>query len=802
MSILWLTCIVVVATNVASGRAAIVGYETEIVRAGDFSKGSYHWAKYIEGTGPNTRRISSFRDGIVHHEELGFMSPFFSSDNISWHVSPFGFLTSLSFPPCSSSCVRTTLRSLRKQSEQPKSSDRFLPMIGVYVADFSPFTKVFTFKTRYPNDERAESGGCHIVEYRSMLMHGCSSSEKSRLKAQVEVCSDGLIVMRYREVPKCGPVSVGIALSAREQNFTFIDSDLEDIVAIRYSPVHDNCSKFSTNRSCNDMHGRCKWHETTDECVDESVAKSRSPRRTRSESIPASNEYYDLKVSRSSRNVDYDDLQKHFKLLTVGKVVGLDLGFSFPFFARDQPNLRTNRVYIHSSGVISLFSEKQNCKPVRNMCPNGDYSFAIMPFVTPQTWASRTSVEYSPLGKRVKGDPFCNDSHCLEGIAIRVSSRTYDLSLHKYQHIVYLDQSGAIEFRYSEGIETFLVLTGKEFSAVPPPYIGISRSGINDKNTIIVPPSLIGEDKQVRFDTSQSCSHCGANGRCVSPTGKCECFEGHIGKFCEECSPGHYGPSCIKCRKCENGGTCDDGRKGSGGCKCMGMFSGENCTTKCANSFDCSNCNLHGGYCECGTCHCYGTNGWSGENCSVFQDPCQRLSFGGCKVCLNDTANECAFCSDWMCYSKRLKGTMNEYHCPGNIFDEDPSLCLPLPQPDAPMKENGIAIPLGLSLCALFLACVTLILLRFVLLTRGIVNFLDVGAAGGAPSHVPARREREVVQFTFIPRAAAEGKKYVLGIPLKQIPLQKLYNYQEAQRERQNQSQDSPFTFTHSSDRE
>ncbi|CBH09323.1 uncharacterized protein TEOVI_000299300 [Trypanosoma equiperdum] len=90
MNILWLTCIVVVATNVASGRAAIVGYETEIVRAGDVSKGSYHWAKYIEGTGPNTRRISSFRDGIVHHEELGFMSPFFSSDNISWHVTtPF-----------------------------------------------------------------------------------------------------------------------------------------------------------------------------------------------------------------------------------------------------------------------------------------------------------------------------------------------------------------------------------------------------------------------------------------------------------------------------------------------------------------------------------------------------------------------------------------------------------------------------------------------------------------------------------------------------------------------------------------
>ena len=55
-------------------------------------------------------------------------------------------------------------------------------------------------------------------------------------------------------------------------------------------------------------------------------------------------------------------------------------------------------------------------------------------------------------------------------------------------------------------------------------------------------------------------------------------------------------------------------------------------------------------------------------------------------------------------------------------------------------------------------------------------NILNTNALSGNPDFDPPRREREVIQVQIL---AAQKGRPVLGLPLKQIPLKELYEWQQ-----------------------
>ncbi|RNF11017.1 hypothetical protein TraAM80_01144 [Trypanosoma rangeli] len=262
---------------------------------------------------------------------------------------------------------------------------------------------------------------------------------------------------------------------------------------------------------------------------------------------------------------------------------------------------------------------------------------------------------------------------------------------------------------------------------------------------------------------------------------RCVCDARFSGDACELCSAGHYGPSCLPCRRCVNRGVCDDGVNGTGACRCPEPFSGANCEVRCEGQFDCGHCNRGGGYCECGVCRCDVASGWSGADCDVFGDPCWRHSFDGCKVCGRDTRNGCDFCFDGMCHSARFRGTLSGYACSYAVPSDDAARCVPVEQVGERQLDVGYIAVGGLCIAAVVPAVALLVLAPIALRARGVHDILHAGAAGGAPDHRRGRRRREVVQAVFVqPAALRGGRRHVLGVPLRQVPLAKLYESQRS----------------------
>ncbi|RNF11016.1 hypothetical protein TraAM80_01143 [Trypanosoma rangeli] len=100
----------------------------------------------------------------------------------------------------------------------------------------------------------------------------------------------------------------------------------------------------------------------------------------------------------------------------------LEMGFDFPFYTRNQASHTTSTTYLLPPGLISVFSPTQQCGPIWNVCPDGNYTFAVMPFVTAGLWGPGTSVTYVRLPERTGGGVLCEQPRCPPGLVVEVAN--------------------------------------------------------------------------------------------------------------------------------------------------------------------------------------------------------------------------------------------------------------------------------------------------------------------------------------------------------------------------------------------
>ncbi|CCD14565.1 unnamed protein product, partial [Trypanosoma congolense IL3000] len=372
-----------------AARATILRYDVEMVHAGNTTEESKMWAEFVDHGAPAAESVSLL--GVVDggHHDLTLSSPFFSSGSVRWYVSPYVFLTTSPLPLCTSFCTKSVLGTLLKDGEiQTGVGTHGMSMIAPYVADLSPSKTVSIFP-RARTEGVVKNTHCQIVEYTDVVVKDCPSEGNTMLTTQIEVCTDGTIVMRYKKLPKCGMVTAGIALSdAERSNYTF-DID-RDVSAIRYKPVSDNCSGIETELECFNGEG-CLWCGSTGTCVSKLIANLKAPSGTCYNASRLLHGYYNVSISQRS-GLYLEETLRFSKVTTTSSVVFLSLGFNFPFYTKNQKNRRTSLVNILASGVISVFSDRQDCETVRNLCTRGNYSYAIMPLAANQNWVSGTSV--------------------------------------------------------------------------------------------------------------------------------------------------------------------------------------------------------------------------------------------------------------------------------------------------------------------------------------------------------------------------------------------------------------------------
>ncbi|KAG8345454.1 hypothetical protein TRVL_03717 [Trypanosoma vivax] len=760
--------------------AGILKYNQEIVSRDQNAGTIPAWAKYnenvfVKGT---TSRVSTMTE-ILSLDPTDFGSPFFSLDTVKWYISPAGFISPTPAPMCSFFCAEESAESFNGSYsfDYGGHGNGVWPMIGLHVADYAPGSSPTKDGVRVLKDTHNNTGRL-TVEYRGVPVRNCPENKNS-LTAQVEVSSNGTIVLRYKNVPKCVNASVGLVLSRSERSMVNRSAISRGIAAVRFSPIFDGCNSLNVTACI--KHHLCMFCNETSKCHSIYAANVSCVVAPKNASGRAE-AYYQVNISHGQPIVDMTSLGSPVTVDVSNQSARLDLGFKFPIFAKDQASRKAQIVHLLSSGVISVLSERQDCKPIWNVCSNGNYSFSILPFATAQRWGSGTTVRYVKLGSNKQHNPFCNDSSCHQGIVVEVAKTIVNnTELRSYTFQVYLDSNGTVEFRYGKPVVDSIFKEDLVFFSYPAPLIGLYRYGMADEASISIPPNLIRTGARVRFTLTGKCNDCGMNGVCQAD-GSCKCNEGFKGANCGECTDNHYGPKCRQCPSCLNGGTCDSGINGTGSCRCKGMFSGLRCNVTCPEPFDCSACNLRGGYCECGVCHCYKDLGWGGKNCDTLDDPCRKHSFDGCPLCSSMVDKNCKFCADNVCFSGDLVGTPNEYTCSRVIPRRYRPLCKQAVQEELTGIDMGYLMFSFLCLCATVLMVALALLARFLTRVRDIFDMHVVAATGGAPDHRPIHREREVVQAAFIQPKALKGKKHVLGVPLKQIPLEKLYENQQGTR--------------------
>lgn len=642
--------------------------------------------------------------------------------------------------------------------------------------------------------------------------------------------------------------SIGIHLTRNQRMAfpqEYVKMDLgtgkPNIAAIRLDPQVDVCSLHSTCDPCYNITG-CAWCKSVNRCMTASIAIEvcrsadllSGPNVTcgSTQPSPAFQSFYETglfgptayvlngsvmppttEIFQSLKTLNASGAFPKGKFVTIDfsvtptQVIGytLSFDFEFPFFEfpirEVNSNYSTRNVSLQNDGRIRFST--RNPEDVVEMKPFRSEAFkwhdsgvAVREFRLPARSPS-TSATFCHTG--MKGLVDAASGLCAPGVVLEVENAsmavtegqlrmTYQILFQEDGFIAFHILSDGISGRgkydvsscssdyrlYTEKLDTVLITTLEH-----------SKMSLS---SMAVPWSMHTLKSAITFTPLLGCPSCSGNGHCDPTTGTCVCNYGTSGLRCQECASGFYGPRCAKCPACQNGGTCDDGATGTGFCTCPDPFSGTVCEITCSSSdprpLNCAGCNLVGATCLCGHCNCTTTMGWSGANCTLWEDPCRALSLKGCSECYRIRPNypTCQWCSSTFdCAAPAQTGISNANVtlCHGVT---SAATCSRWKYPAASGTAlNTLLVVVAFVLLAT-LACVGVIALCCC--RRKDPNPMVVNAVVGMADFQRPRRERELMQVQIVDRRRTGP---IQGIPLKQISLRELYDHQQQVKEHEKQ---------------
>jgi len=776
-----------------------------------------HWARY-DANNTGTVSLATNDDDSNPNDPIDFCLPYFQLENARMYINSNGFLSPAPYVLCGYFCstaAGTYLFDANSTSSWPE--------IGLFVTDLYPKGQGTISKNSFSKIIGGTNVSVALVSYANVVLYGERLPTNNVLTAQVELWANGTIVMRYAQVPdfsgSAAPLpSMGLQWSSSQ--FAVLSTATANGLlltrapfSVRYEPTRSpclalpNCSACINAPSCSWCPGRCvKRSLVADYCpsLDADLCnvtlQDISPQQ-----FYTTSQWLEPFVDLS----DYST--NNFMVPISSSSVALNLPFQFPLFYNPSAwNTSSSsifrRIFVSDPPIVS-FSAPAQC--FTGLC---FYSRAIVGLLSTAlattngfgitqfryiTLPNRTGSSLAGLNSTWVNTSFagilCNQTFCPDTAIVdvrnlqpappdRVANQVFSMQ-------IVLFANGSIQLRYNLAFSR----TGRlnitqmcQTEAVFPPTPTVTAGAVNRNSTDpaneLVPWTMLREQQVVHLVPVPGCADCRGRGRCNATTRECMCDLPFHGPTCGECAPGYFGPLCAACAPCHNGGTCDDGTRGSGVCFCQAPYSGRNCNVTCpANSpTQCSSCNYFGGYCQCGTCICSAAQGYSGANCSAWQDPCIQYSLDGCPVCVARNP-QCRFCFGMaLCVTDfnmliTSPGAVNRTVCPANQVGRGSLQCQPS---NVPVRlDQGIAIIIVIIIFGGLGIFACLVVLLICVCRRPYGDPILTHAVIGTPDFQFPRREREIIHMVMLP-PQRKGKP-VQGIPLKQIALKDLQERQQ-----------------------
>lgn len=443
-------------------------------------------------------------------------------------------------------------------------------------------------------------------------------------------------------------------------------------------------------------------------------------------------------VSASSLNRSSSSFQSLALGISFSPIL-LPIPFSFPFF---EHTVNPGSVYFLEPGIISIGSPTQNCNPIWNTCPNGNYSFAILPFQTAMFWSGNAQL-YSEV--------FTNETSGEQTFVMQVAG-LFPYTLSAVGNAAYSFLSVSFQLSISSNgtceIQLFDPSPSSNYVLLsyPSPFVGLVRNTTEDPMSVMIPLSLIRSGTSILFTprnniADSACGGCGSRGSCNIVSKKCICKENFTGEKCDSCAVGYYGIDCSLTHPVKN--------------------------------------------CASGGKNCVCPSGWKGPDCSIMIDECLQLSFDGCSSCLENS--KCSFCFDSTCFNPSIIGGFNGYTCSYSVNSTSASLCHILPQTGSPPSEKLVLFVVMFILCFIILfLCICLSCCIRTWYFRRTENTLTANAVMGTSTMIPSDSTRTILPIERVRSTQRKGEYYVLGIPIQQAPLKKLYERRLADKDKAN----------------
>ncbi|GET91258.1 hypothetical protein, conserved [Leishmania tarentolae] len=808
---LWLVATVLCVSSGWAGSASVVNYTVSSVTRSELTVLPYaHWAQYQTICGSPTATQTWYNTSFMRFyfpplSPAGTSATFYAWEKTSWYVSDMGFLSPTPYGMCKGFCEKKSYATLQGNYAFSDNMSALYegggdwPMIAFYAVPFAfsggdpSHVRITTHDSnagggvraaaRQPTSSSAQESRTSqgneeytTVEYCSAPVAGATDPAQAALTAQVSVYTNGTIIMRYASLPDTSMLpeympSTGLIYSKTLRTVVPAPTRANGIAAYRFEPVFDVCAGHDDVSLCTaDTANDCVWCSSTSACCASTVAAEVCPRGQWT--TPASSkaafppqQFYDV-------TVDFDIVWYNFSSLyrdlSTAKDFPMVMGWKSVLFASHTSS------YLECSPGVSctIAPEKNICNPIAGMCPNGNYTLSILGMESKMVWGADAKVIFALTSTEPDGTPLCNTQRCAEGFVMIVNGTLFqngNMVSPTFTVQLYLDSTGVVDLV----IQVDKVPTGTPLLAYPPIRVGLVRYGVDDASSVMIPQGLLRSGLHARFVPKSGCEDCGLNGWCDELSGTCQC------------RPGYYGSRCVACPVCWTGSECDDGISGSGACMCDGGA----CEAACANtssggvpSRSCVGCNAVGGRCNCGVCEC--RDGWSGDGCSdAPADACRAYSFDGCEVCGQHEG--CVFCHDSTCFNPALSGTRDGYTCSYSTPAADKQACVTYKGLEGVSVVLSVQVTIGLFVLIAVLATMLFVSVRvlgYVFWSHGRPDRITVLAVGGTLDFVGRQEQRQVMEASFI--RARLPERQMMGIPLKQVSLRRLFKRRAATVER------------------